>query len=273
MSQSEAALTHARPIALCEPRIQGNEIHYLEKCIRENWVSSAGPYVDAFERSLAELAGSKHAVSTSSGTAAIHLGLLLAGIQPDEEVIVPSLTFIAPANAVRYLGAWPTFLDVEPRYWQIDPAAVERFLREDCQRSSDGCLRNRHTGRVVRCLLAVHLLGHPCEMDSLLSLCAEFGLFLLEDATESLGARYRESPVGSHGQLACFSFNGNKIVTTGGGGMLVTNDDHLAERARYLSTQAKDDPLEYVHNEVGYNYRLTSLQAAFGLAQLEQLEG
>jgi len=205
-----------------------------------------------------------------SGTAALHVALQLAGVRPEDEVIIPALTFIAPANAVRYCGAWPTFADVDPVYWQLDPDEVERFLTADCVHVSGG-VQNRHTGRTVRALLPVDILGHPCDLGRLQDLAERFELALVEDATESLGASYRGKPVGSISRMSCFSFNGNKIITTGGGGMLTTADRSLAERARYLSTQAKDDPSAFVHKEIGYNYRLTALQAAVGLAQLERL--
>ena len=205
-----------------------------------------------------------------NGTAALHIALLLAGVQADDEVIVSSLTFIAPVNTIRYVDAWPVFLDAELRYWQIDPNAIVSFLEEDCLWDGE-TLRNKRTGRRVKAILPVHILGHPADMDRILAVAEKYSLPVIEDATEGLGARYRGKSLGSFGNAGCFSFNGNKIITTGGGGMLVTNDPEWAARARYLTTQAKDDPIEYVHNEVGYNYRLTNLQAAMGCAQMEQL--
>jgi perosamine synthetase len=186
------------------------------------------------------------------------------------------LTFIAPANAVRYVGAWPVFIDAEPRYWQMDVQKVADFLAHDC-RYAHGALRNRHTGRRVSAILPVHVLGHPVDMDPLLAIAARYELQVIEDATEALGARYRGHavgrPLGPGSHAACLSFNGNKLITTGGGGMIITDDEAFARRARYLTTQAKDDPVEYVHHEIGYNYRLTNLQAALGVAQLERLNG
>ena len=258
-------------IPLIVPEIRGNEWKYVKECLDTNWVSSVGSYVDRFERIVAEQAGTKYAIATVNGTAALHIALMLAGVQADDEVVVSSLTFIAPANAVRYVGAWPVFIDAEPRYWQIDPARVADFLDLECE--WDGrVLRNRRTGRRVKAILPVHILGHPADLDPIMAVAAKYSLPVIEDATEGLGARYRGKSLGSFGHAGCFSFNGNKIITTGGGGMLVTNNAEWASRARYLTTQAKDDPIEYVHNAVGYNYRLTNLLAAMGCAQMEQLD-
>jgi len=258
-------------IPLSVPELGGNEWLYVKECLDTNWVSSAGPFVSRFEQSLASYVGVDHAIATVNGTAALHIALMVAGVQPGEEVLLPALTFIAPANAVRYASAWPVFIDVESDYWQIDPERVLDFLTQQCQ-WSNGKLINKITGRTVRAILPVHILGHPCDIDALYDIARKFDLVVVEDATESLGAKYKNRMVGSGGDIACFSFNGNKIITTGGGGMIVTNRDDWAERARYLTTQAKDDYIEYVHNEIGYNYRLTNIQAALGCAQMEQLE-
>jgi len=258
-------------IPLCIPNIGVTERAYVQECLEAGWVSSAGPFVERFEREFAETLGVSHAVAMASGTAALHTALLLAGVQPGDEVILPSLSFIAPANAVRYVRAWPTFLDVDPHYWQLDPAELRAFLRDDCTRSG-GVLRNRRTGRRVVAVLPVDILGHPCDLPAINKIVEEYGLALVEDATESLGALCGGRPLGQRSRLTCFSFNGNKLMTTGSGGMVVTDDPQLARRARYLSTQAKDDALEFVHQEIGYNYRLTSVQAALGCAQLERLE-
>jgi perosamine synthetase len=275
-SGTRAAREPGAPVAgngipLCVPNVVGNEWAYVKECFDTGWVSSVGKYVDRFEREVADAAGVRFAVATATGTAALHVALLLAGVGRDDEVIMPTLTFIAPANAVRYLGAWPAFLDVEPEYCQLDPARVAAFLRDDCARDADGTTRNRHTGRRVAAILPVDVLGHPCDLDPLHALAREHGLAVVEDATESLGARYRGRPVGSVSRVSCFSFNGNKLLTTGGGGMLVTDDEAVARRAKYLTTQAKDDPVEFVHGEVGFNYRLTNIQAAMGCAQMEHL--
>jgi len=260
----------AHPIPLCVPNIGGNERPYIEECLNTGWVSSVGPFVERFERDFAAACGVPYAVATTSGTAALHTALLLAGVQPGDEVILPSLTFTAPANAVRYVGAWPTFIDVDQDYWQLDPGELRAFLRDDC-RVSRGELHNRHTGRRVVAVLPVDILGHPCDLPAIQKITEQYGLAMVEDATESLGALCRGKPLGQWSRLTCFSFNANKVMTTGGGGMLVTDDPQLAQRARYLTTQAKDDPLEFVHHEIGYNYRLTSVQAALGCAQLERL--
>lgn len=257
-------------IPLSEPCIGGNAAAYIQECISTNWVSSVGAFVDRFERMTADYVGVPHAVAAVNGTAALHIALLVAGIKPGDAVIVPALTFIAPVNAVRYAGAEPVFMDAEPEHFQMDVAKLARFLREECDRSG-GAVVHRATGRPVRAVIPVHVLGHPVDMDPLMDLAREHGLIVIEDATESLGSTYKGRMTGSIGAIGCFSYNGNKIITTGGGGMLVTARDDWAKRAKYLTTQAKDDPLEYVHNAVGYNYRLTNLLAALGCAQMEQL--
>lgn len=257
-------------IPLCAPEIRGNEWLYVKECLDTNWVSSVGPYVDAFEAAFARYLGVQHAIAVCNGTSALHIALILAGVRPGDEVLVSSLSFIAPANAIRYVGAIPRFIDCEPTYWQIDVVALERFLDEDC-RPDRRTLYNRETGRRIGAILPVHILGHPCDMAPIMRIADRYDIPIIEDATESLGAKYRGQPVGTLGRIGCFSFNGNKLITTGGGGMIVTNDNKVAERARYLTTQAKDDMIEYIHNEVGYNYRLTNLQAAVGCAQLERI--
>jgi perosamine synthetase len=258
-------------VPLCAPEIAGNEWLYVKECLDTGWVSSVGAFVERFEHAVADAVGVRYAVATTSGTAALHTALILAGVEADDEVLVSTLTFIAPANAIRYLGAWPVFIDAEPTYWQMDPAGVEEFLTRGCERRG-GALVNRVTGRRVRAILPVHILGHPVDLDPVLALARRYELPVIEDATESLAGTYRGRAVGSFGSLACFSFNGNKLITTGGGGMLVTDDAALAARARYLTTQAKDDAVEFVHGAVGYNYRLTNVQAAIGVAQMERLD-
>jgi perosamine synthetase len=257
-------------IPLIVPEFRGNEWSYVKECLDTAWVSSAGSYVDRFEQMVAQQAGTRYGVATVNGTSALHVALLVAGVQPEDEVLVSTLTFIAPVNAIRYVGAWPVFIDAEPAYWQMDPARVVEFLERDC-RWSDGKLYNRHTGRRVTAVIPVHVLGHPADLDPILAVAKKFDLKVIEDATEGLGAIYKERSVGCLGDIACFSFNGNKIITTGGGGMLVTNNEEWARKAKYLTTQAKDDPVEYVHGEVGYNYRLPNLLAAVGCAQMEHL--
>lgn len=263
--------TSNKLIPLSIPEIRGNEWNYVKECLDSNWVSSAGPFVDRFESMTANYLGSKYAVATVNGTAALHIALLLAGVKPDNEVLVPTLTFIAPANSIRYVGAVPVFIDVEPNHWQMDPELVTKFLDKECHWTKNA-LYNKTTGRRVAAILPVHLLGHPVDMHPIIEVAQKYRLPVLEDVSESLGATYKKQRVGMIGDIACLSFNGNKTVTTGGGGMIVTNDESLANKAKYLTTQAKDHPIEYIHNEIGYNYRLSNLLAAVGCAQMEQLD-
>jgi perosamine synthetase len=258
-------------IALCEPEIHGNEWKYIKDCLDTGWVSSVGAYVNSMEKAMASRSETEFAVATVNGTAALHIALIVAGIKPDDEVLISTLTFIAPANAIRYVGAWPVFIDAEPEYWQIDPSKLKDFLEKECS-AKNGALVNKTTGRVIKAIMPVHILGHPIDMDPILELSKRFGLVVIEDATEGLGAKYKKKPLGSLGDIACFSFNGNKIITTGGGGMITTNNQVWAKRAKYLTTQAKDDPIEFIHGEIGYNYRLTNIAAAMGVAQLELLD-
>ena len=258
-------------VPLSVPEILGNEWDYIKECLDTNWVSSAGPFVDRFEKELTAYLGADYGVATSSGTGALHIALLVAGVEPDDEVLVSTLTFIAPANAIRYAGAYPVFIDADPDYWQMDPEILRDFAETQCH-WENGRLINKVSGRRIKAILPVHILGHPCDMDPILEMARQYDLAVVEDATESLGANYKDRRVGLLGDISCFSFNGNKLITTGGGGMVVTDNEEWAHRAQYLTTQAKDDPVEYVHGEIGYNYRLTNIQAAMGCAQLERLE-
>ena len=261
-----------RAIPNAVPHLAGNEWKYLKECLDTNWVSSVGPFVDRFEREVAARVGVPYAVATVNGTAALHVALLAAGVRPDDEVLVPALTFIATANAVTYCGAHPVFVDSEAVSWGLDAAKLSDFLERECSIKDEEVV-NRASGRVVRAVLPVHLYGHPVDIDALLDVAARYPLAVVEDAAEALGARYKGGAVGCHGLVSCLSFNGNKIITTGGGGMVLTRDPKLAARVRALTTQARTDALEYIHEETGYNYRLTNLQAALGVAQLEQLDG
>lgn len=258
-------------IPLCEPSLSGREREYVDECLSSGWVSTAGPFVNRFEAAFAERLGLPEAVAVASGTAAIHLALLAVGVQPEDEVLVSSMTFVAPANAVRYVGAWPVFIDAEPDFWQMDLGIVREFLAKDCQKTSDGVI-NRHTGRRVSAILPVHILGHPVDMDAVMEIAAEYGLKVIEDSTESLGAYCRNRPTGTIGHAGCFSFNGNKLITSGGGGMVVSPDPQILRSVRHLSTQAKEPGNEYIHDQIGFNYRLTNVQAALGFAQLEQVD-
>lgn len=262
-------------IPLSIPHLSGNELKYVTECIQSGWISSAGSYVNRFEESFAQKLGSAHAVACSSGTAALHISLLLAGVRPDDEVIVPTVTFIAPVNTVRYVGAHPVFMDCDD-HLNINVEKVGRFLREEC-RFVENRLVNKMTDRAVTAIIPVHIFGHPVDMEGIMVLADEFNLKVIEDATESLGScyadgNYKDRKTGTIGHMGCFSFNGNKIISTGGGGMIVSSNKELAQKARYLTTQAKDDLVRFVHNEIGYNYRLNNVQAAIGVAQLERLE-
>jgi perosamine synthetase len=265
-------VTARRSIPNAVPHLAGNEWKYLKECLDTNWVSSVGPFVDRFEREVAQYVGVPHAVATVNGTAAIHVALLAAGVRPGDEVLLPAFTFVATANAVAYCGAHPVFLDSEEVSWGLDPAAAARFLETQARVEGDRTI-NRASGRVIRALLPVHLYGHPCDLDPLLDLARRFPMAVVEDSAEALGARYRGRAVGADGLAGCLSFNGNKIITTGAGGMVLSRDEATAARVRRLTTQARGDAIEFVHDEIGFNYRLSNLHAALGVAQLEQLDG
>lgn len=258
-------------IPLSEPEFHGNEWEYVKECLDTGWVSSAGPFVDRFERELAAYVGAKYAIAVVNGTAALHIALKIIGLQPEEEVIVSNLTFVAPVNAILYCQAYPILMDAHPETWQMHPGKVEDFLEKECEVRGEKCF-NKKTGRRVKAILPVHILGLACDMERIMEISRRYRLAVVEDAAEALGVRYQGRAAGTFGDVGVFSFNGNKVVTAGGGGMVVTNSLKYADYARYLTTQAKDDPLEYVHREVGYNYRLTNIQAALGVAQLEKIE-
>jgi perosamine synthetase len=273
----EAALATVLPPegfkALHEPRFGGNEWAYVKECIDTGWVSSAGKFVDRFEQELAAYAGAGHAVAVANGTAALHVALQLAGVQAGDEVLVPALTFAATATAVAYCGATPHFVDSSERTLGLDPAALRRHLDEVAD-SSEGICVNRRTRRPIRAVVPMHTFGHPVGLDELLATAADFDLAVVEDAAESLGSLYRGRHTGTFGRLGTLSFNGNKTITTGGGGAILTNDPDLAKRAKHLTTTAKvPHRWEYFHDQIGYNYRLPNLNAALGCAQLEQLPG
>jgi perosamine synthetase len=257
-------------IPLSVPNLAGNEWKYIKDCLDTNWVSSVGSYVDRFEQSLAEYTGAGYAVSTSNGTAALHISLMLAGVQAGDHVILPNITFIASANSVKYVNADPVFVDIDKETWQMDLALLEKYMEQHAVVAEGKCT-HKHTGKPIRAIMPVHVLGNMCDMDRLLAIAEMYHMAVIEDSTESLGSRYKGKHSGTFGTFGCFSFNGNKIITTGGGGMIVTNDEQLARRAKHLTTQAKSDAFEYVHDEVGYNYRLVNLLAAMGLAQMELL--
>ena len=258
-------------IPLSEPTQTGREWDYVRDCLETNWLSSAGPYVSRLEALVADRLGVTHAVATSSGTAALHVALQVADVGSGDEVLVPSLTFMASINAIRYLGACPVLIGPDADTGQMSVDSLERFIESHCS-VIHGSLVNASSGRRVKAVMPVHILGHPCDMDTLLKLAQEYGISVVEDACEALGARYKGREIGSFGHIACFSFNGNKIVTAGAGGMIVTNRTDWGTRAKHLTTQAKEDGVEFVHTEVGYNYRLSNIHAAIGCAQIESLD-
>jgi perosamine synthetase len=261
----------SRTIALHEPEFSGREWDYVKECIDTGWVSSVGAFVDRFENDLRACTGAGHAVATSNGTAALHVCLLLAGVQPADEVLMPALTFIATANAVSYAGAVPHFVDSETRSLGIDAQALNTYLGDIVERR-EGASFNRRTGARLRALVVMHVFGHPCDLDALADVAARWNLVLIEDAAESLGASYKGRHTGNFGRVSALSFNGNKVVTTGGGGAVLTNDATLGRRAKHLTTTARvPHRWSFLHDEVGYNYRLPNLNAALGCAQLEQL--
>ncbi len=259
--------------ALHEPVFEGNESDYLVECIRTGWVSSVGPFVDRFEADLAALTGVRRAVAVVNGTAALHACLRLAGVEPGDEVLVPALTFIGTVNAVAYCGAVPHFVDSAEQTLGLDPDKLAEYLAGMVAAGRDGP-RNRTTGRVLRAVVPMHTYGHPVDLDGLQAVCDRFGLVMVEDAAESIGSYYKGVHTGNTGRLSALSFNGNKTVTTGGGGAILTNDEALGHLAKHLTTTAKlPHRWAFEHDMVGYNYRMPNINAALGCAQLEQLSG
>ena len=256
---------------LHEPSFEGNEWNYLKECLDSTYVSSVGRYVEKFEIELAKFTGANFAISVSSGTAALHISLLLAGVSPDDEVIIPALTFVATANAVIYCNAIPHFVDIEETNLGIDPVKLRDYLIRNVVTVA-GKTTNKVTGRVIRAIVPMHTFGHPSRMSEILEVSKEFGIAVVEDAAESLGSFYNGQHTGTFGLLGAISFNGNKTITTGGGGAIITNNEQLAKRAKHLTTTAKlPHPWEFRHDEVGFNYRMPNLNAALGCAQLELL--
>lgn len=256
---------------LHEPRFDGNESIYLQNCIATSYVSSVGSYVTQFEEELARYVGVKNAIATVNGTAALMVALQLAGVKSDDEVLIPSLTFVATANAVCQLGAHPHFIDSCEQTFGIDPLALRDWLKHIAEPSLGG-YRNRITGKKMSALVPMHVFGHPCDMNGILAVASDFKLVIVEDAAESLGSFYKGRHTGSFGLLSAFSFNGNKIITTGGGGAILTNDSRLAEYAKHITTTAKiPHRWEYIHDEIAYNFRMPNINAALGCAQLERL--
>lgn len=258
-------------IALHRPLFAGNEKQYLIDCIDSNFVSSVGERVSEFEQKVAEFTGAKYAVATVNGTAALHVALQLAGVQSGDEVVSQALAFIAPCNAISYVGAQPVFVDVDRDTMSMSPVALERFLDQNAEKR-EGKAWNKSTGKRIAACLPVHTFGFPCRIEEIAKICQEWGIVLVEDAAESLGSFVGKKHTGNFGQLGTLSFNGNKIITTGGGGMIITNDEQLAKRAKHLTTTAKvPHAYEFEHDEIAYNYRLPNLNAALGCAQMERL--
>ena len=256
---------------LHKPSFSGNEWLYLKECLDSTFVSSVGKFVDRFEVDLANITGAKHAVAVVNGTAALHIALKLAGVQAGDEVLIPSLTFIATANAVTYCNASPHFVDSEEVTLGVDAAKLRHYLTHQTEQRAGQCV-NRDTGQVIRVLVPMHTFGHPVDVDGLVAIAHDFNIALVEDAAESLGSYYHGQHTGTFGLLGTLSFNGNKTITSGGGGAILTNDAVLARHAKHLTTTAKlPHAWEYSHDEIGYNYRLPNLNAALGCAQLEQL--
>ena len=259
-------------LLLSGPNMAGNELKYVTECITTGWVSSVGAYVDQFEKMSAEFAGTKYAVATSSGTTALHICLVMMGVNSDDYVITPNITFIATCNSIKYTGANPIFIDTDVDTWQMDLNLLEEFLTNETEQRNGVC-HYKKDGKRIPVIMPVHVLGNMCDMDRLMALAKQHNLTVIEDSTEALGSYYKGKHAGSFGLLGTFSYNGNKIITTGGGGMIVTDDEVLAKKAKHLTTQAKSDPFEYMHDAIGYNYRLVNVAAAMGVAQMEQLPG
>ncbi|WPE17768.1 LegC family aminotransferase [Candidatus Thioglobus autotrophicus] len=260
-------------IPLHEPRFLGNEKKYLNECIDSTFVSSVGKFVDEFEEKIASYTGAKYAVATSNGTSALHISLLLANVEQNDEVITQPLTFIATCNAISYCNAKPIFIDVDKDTMGMSPVALEIFLKENAEVKNQQCV-NKSTGKIIKACIPMHTFGHPCRIEEIQKICKEWHIVLVEDSAESLGSFYRGQHTGTFGELGVISFNGNKIITSGGGGCILTNDEDLAKKAKHITTTAKEPhKWEYTHDMVGYNYRMPNLNAALIVAQLEQLDG
>lgn len=258
-------------IILHDPRFIGNERKYLMDAMDSNFVSSVGEYVNKFEKAIAEYTGSKYAVAAVNGTAALHISLLLAGVKRDEEVITQPVSFIATCNAIAYTGAHPVFVDVDKRTMGMSAEKLEDFLRNNARMDAKGDCYNKNTGRRFAAVVPMHTFGHPCHIDDIARVCEQYNIPLVEDAAESIGSTYKDRHTGLWGKLSALSFNGNKVITTGGGGMILTQDEELAKLAKHITTTAKvPHRWEYNHDMTAYNYRLTNLAAALGLGQIEQ---
>jgi perosamine synthetase len=258
-------------VPLSLPNLIGNEWKYVKDCLDTGWISSAGSYVNKFERMVADYTGMKHGIAVMNGTAGLHISLLLSGVEPGDCVIVPNLTFVASANAIKYVGAEPIFIDSDPHTWQMDLALLEEFLETKTVLGENGLRFLKKNNKCVRLIMPVHVQGNIFDFDRFILICKKFNISFIEDAAEALGSKYKGKFAGTFGDLGVFSFNGNKIISSGGGGVIVTNNDELARKAKHITTTAKTDPLQYYHDEVGYNFRLVNVLAAIGCAQMELL--
>lgn len=260
-------------IPLSLPHLNGNEWHYVKECLDTGWISSAGNYVSLFETAVAHQSGSPYGAACINGTAGLHLSLICAGVEQGDHIIVPNLTFVASLNAISHAGASPIMIDIDSGDWQMDLHILSNFLSEQTEVREDGFSYFLKTGRKIVAIMPVHVLGNMGNMDSLLSLASRYNLDIIEDSTEALGSTYNGRQAGSFGKLGVFSFNGNKIISTGGGGVVVSQDEDLIQKVKHLSSQAKISADIYDHNEVGFNYRMVNILAAVGLAQMEQFTG
>jgi aminotransferase in exopolysaccharide biosynthesis len=263
-------MSNTQLIPLSVPNIAGNEWKYVKECLDTGWISSVGSYVSKFEEMVADFAGAKYGIAAVNGTAALHIALLLTGVRQNDYVILPNLTFVASANSIKYLGAEPLLIDADPDLWQMNLDLLEEFLENETD-ERDGELIYVEDGRRISAIMPVHILGNMCDMDRFLSIIKKYPLPVVEDATEALGTSFKGKQAGTFSPMGCFSFNGNKIISTGGGGVIVTDDEQLARHAKHLTTTAKASADEYYHDEVGYNYRLVNLLAAVGVGQMELL--
>ena len=259
-------------IPLHQPQFFGNEKKYLNDCIDSTFVSSVGKYVDIFESEFAKKVGSKYAIATVNGTSALHTSLIIADVKSDDEVITQALTFVATANAISYTGAKPIFLDVDLETMGLSPKSLKSFLDNNCEIIDNRCV-NVKTGKTIKACVPMHTFGHSCKIDEIADICKNWNISLVEDSAESLGSYYKNRHTGTFGDLGVFSFNGNKIITSGGGGVIVTDNEELAKRAKHITTTAKiPHKWDYIHNEIGYNYRMPNLNASLLVAQLENLD-
>lgn len=257
---------------LSEPYFAGREKELVNDCIETGWVSSAGKYVDEFETKLAEYTGAKYAILASNGTSALHLAYIGAGIEVDDEVLVPALTFVGTVNPIHYMGAIPHFVDVDHKTLGVDAEKLKTYLKDITKKKSDG-IYNKNTNRRISALIVMHTFGHAVDLEACKSVCDEFDIALIEDAAEALGTKYKGQHIGHYGAVGAISFNGNKIITTGGGGAVLTNDEGMFKYLKHLSTTAKQPhKFNFYHDDIGYNYRLPNLNSALGLAQIEQLD-